>query len=86
MGRRPVRFEMETKIMKVLENAEFPVTCSYVKKEISKRRKAHFDTVKKYLDGLVQKGAIFRKALPPTKKQHKKGMTLYSKKPFPHKW
>ena len=86
MGRRPVRFEMESKILRVLERLDVPVTCSYLKKEISRRKKVHFDTVKKYLNDLSQRNVIFKKTLPPTKKQHKKGMTLYSKKPFPHQW
>ena len=86
MGRRPIRFEIESKIMKILDKTEVPVTCSYVKKEISKRKKVHFDTVKKYLEDLVLRNVIFKKNLPPTKKQHVKGMTLYSKKPFPYQW
>jgi len=86
MGRRPVRFEIESKILKILEKTEVPITCSFVKKEISKKRKVHFDTVKKYLEDLVQRDVIFKKILSPTKKQHNKGMTLYSKKPFPHQW
>lgn len=81
-----MRFEIESKILKVLEKTEIPVTCSYIRKEISKRKKIHFDTVKKYLEDLNQRDVIFQKTLPPTKKQHKKGMTLYSKKPFPYQW
>ena len=86
MGRRPIRFEVESKILRVLDKTEVPVTCSYLKKEISKRKKIHFDTVKKYLEDLSQRDIIFTKTLPPTKKQHEKGMTLYSKKPFPYQW
>jgi len=86
MGRRPIRFEIESKIMRILNKTEVPVTCSYVKREITMRRKVHFDTVKKYLEELVHRDAIFKKILPPTKKQHIKGMTLYSKKPFPYQW
>jgi predicted transcriptional regulator len=84
MGRRPVRFEIESKIMKTIDKTEVPVTCSFVKKEISNRKKVHFDTVKKYLEELVQRNVLFKKTLPPTKKQHKRGMTLYSNKPFPY--
>ena len=86
MGRRPIKFEVESKILRILDKTEVPVTCSYVRKEITKRKKTHFDTVKKYLEDLVQRDVIFKKVLPPTKKQHRKGMTLYSKKPFPYQW
>jgi hypothetical protein len=88
MGRKPIKMQVQTVALDILGHAEFPVSCNVLKKEIRQRlgKNTHFDTVKKYLDDLVRKDMIFRKELPPAKKEHKKGVVLYSKKPFPAKW
>ena len=88
MGRKPLKIAVETTIMDVLEQMDFPVSCNILKREVGKRmdRDIHFDTVKKYVEDLVKKNLIFKKQLPPAKKEHKKGATLYSKKPFPARW
>lgn len=88
MGRKPIRLPVQTAVIEILSNTDFPLSCNVLKKEIRKRsgKNIHFDTVKKYLDELVRKNMIFRKELPPAKKEHMKGTVLYSKKPFPAKW
>ncbi|MBN2042437.1 MAG: hypothetical protein JW754_01375 [Candidatus Aenigmarchaeota archaeon] len=88
MGRKPLKIAVESVIMEVLDQIDFPVSCNILKKEVGKKmgRDIHFDTVKKYVEDLARKNIIFKKQLPPAKKEHKKGVILYSKKPFPVRW
>jgi hypothetical protein len=78
---------LEPVILDVLDKTSY-ANCAYVKKEVSSKvgKSIHFNTVKKYLESLAENNLIFKKTLPVTKLQHKKGTTLYSKKPFPANW
>ena len=88
MGRKPLKILVESVILEVMDQVDFPVSCNILKREVSKKlgKNIHFDTVKKYVEDLAKKNMIFKKQLPPAKKEHKKGVTLYSKKPFPARW
>ncbi len=88
MGRKPLKVMVESAILEVMDQFDFPMNCNLIRKEVGKKlgRDIHFDTVKKYVVDLASKNMIFKKTLPPAKKEHKRGVTLYSKKPFPARW
>lgn len=87
MGRKLLKFMLEPVILEVLDRTSY-ASCTYIKKEVSSRtgKNVHFDTIRKYLESLAENNLIFKKTLPATKAQYKRGATLYSKKPFPAKW
>ena len=78
-GRPNIRQLVQTNIISVLSDSKTPTTTSTLAKAISKNlnRKLSWNTVQKYLDGLIKIDRIEAVVLPHSKNENKTGLTVY---------
>ena len=78
-GRPSKRFEVQNLILETLKEVNTPISinaiCSMIGKRIGKQ--ISWNTVSKYLEELVQIGKIEALSTPHSKKEGKKGLTVY---------
>jgi predicted transcriptional regulator len=78
-GRRSLREEVKSQILDVLSNTRLPLTTSSIKMLIFKKfnKNLSWNTVQKYLDELVENNSLSVIHLPHSKKDGKKGVSVY---------
>ncbi|MDI6798445.1 MAG: hypothetical protein QMD12_00365 [Candidatus Aenigmarchaeota archaeon] len=81
-GRPSERGAIQTSILEVLSSTQIPLTISSLAKMISQKvgRTVSWNTVRKYLDELVQIGKVQPLRLPHSKIEGKNGLTVYQLK------
>ncbi len=78
-GRPSKRFLIQSEIVSLLSSANVPLTISFLAKTLSKNlnQRINWNTVKKYVSELVSNDKIQPIDLPHSKKEGKKGLTVY---------
>jgi predicted transcriptional regulator len=78
-GRPSKRFLIQSEIINILSSSSVPLTTAFITKLISEKlnQKINWNTVKKYINELVNNDKIQPIELPHSKKENKKGLTVY---------
>ncbi len=78
-GRPSKRFLIQSEILNVLSSSATPLTIAYIAKTISGKlgRRVNWNTVRKYVDELVNADKVQPIDLPHSKKEDAKGLTVY---------
>lgn len=78
-GRPNKRKIIQQSIIEILSNLSYPVSLLTIKKRISDKinQKLSWNTVKKYMDELIQANKVQPITLPHSKKEGKQGLTVY---------
>ncbi|MEM5844330.1 MAG: hypothetical protein QXX07_00865 [Candidatus Aenigmatarchaeota archaeon] len=78
-GRPSKRFEVQNLIVEVLKDVNTPISINAIRSMISEKigKEVSWNTVDKYLNELVEIGKIEAIPTPHSKKEGKKGLTVY---------
>lgn len=78
-GRPNKRKIIQQAVIELLSSLEYPISILTIKKRISSKlnQKLSWNTVKKYIDELVEANKIQPIILPHSKKEGKHGLTVY---------
>ncbi|MEM5882787.1 MAG: hypothetical protein QXQ77_00920 [Candidatus Aenigmatarchaeota archaeon] len=78
-GRPSKRFEIQNLIVEVLREISTPISINAIRNMISKKigKEVSWNTVYKYLEELVGIGKVEAIPTPHSKKEGKKGLTVY---------
>jgi len=81
-GRPSKRIEISNSILTIFTTSQTPYTIASLAKKLSegKEKPVSWNTVQKYLDGLVQQEKVQAIVLPHSKDETKKGLTVYTLK------
>ena len=81
-GRRPLRKDIYSSIIEILEETNAPLTTFFISKTISQKinRKISWNTVQKYVQELVESGKIQAIQLPHSKIENGAGLVVYTLK------
>ena len=81
-GRLPLRKVIYSGILNILTETSSPLTTFFIAKTISQRinQKVSWNTVKKYIQELVESGKIQAIQLPHSKIENKTGLVVYTLK------
>lgn len=81
-GRPSIRYKIQQEIILLLTRFDTPIAISSLRKEISKSvaREISWNTVKKYVQELVESGKVQAIQLSHSKIENKPGLVLYSLK------
>jgi Fe2+ or Zn2+ uptake regulation protein len=81
-GRPSKRIEISNSILTIFTTSQTPYTIASLAKKLSegKEKPVSWNTVQKYLDGLVQQEKVQTIVLPHSKDETKKGLTVYTLK------
>jgi len=81
-GRPPLRQQMTQSLLDILSSNQTPLTISSLATQASKvlGRTLSWNTVQKYLQELVEANRVQAIALPHSKEEGKKGLTVYTLK------
>jgi len=78
-GRPSIRVEVEEVLLNILKDSQTPMTVSLLARLASQKinRTLSWNTIQKYLSELVATDKIQAIALPHSKEEGKKGLTVY---------
>ncbi|MEM5794341.1 MAG: hypothetical protein QXS48_01135 [Candidatus Aenigmatarchaeota archaeon] len=78
-GRPSKRFEVQNLIIEVLREINTPISINAIRNMVSKRigKEVSWNTISKYLEELVEVGKVESIPTPHSKKEGKKGLTVY---------
>ncbi len=81
-GRPSKRFLIQSEIVSLLSSSNIPLTTAFITKALSKKlnQNINWNTVEKYVKELVNNDKIQPIELPHSKKEGKKGLTVYTLK------
>jgi len=81
-GRPSKRIEISNSILNVFTASQTPLTVASLAKKVSegKEKPVSWNTIQKYLDGLIQQEKVQAIILPHSKDETKKGLTVYTLK------
>ncbi|RLI97729.1 MAG: hypothetical protein DRP00_03590 [Candidatus Aenigmatarchaeota archaeon] len=81
-GRPTKRYKVQTKIIECLEEFNTPASVNAITRFVREklRENISWNTVKKYLEELVEMGKVEALSTPHSKKEGEEGLTIYALK------